>query len=761
MLALPLVLLSVLADGTPLPSGPSFDRDVKPTLVTYCYECHGEGSARGDVAFDSLTSDQARRQAGPLWTRVWENVRNGYMPPPGSPRPPPAARAQLQTWIQRDVQGVDCRVPDPGRVTIRRLNRDEYNHTIADLFGIDFRPADDFPPDDTGYGFDNIGDVLALSPLLAEKYFNAAEQIVARVVAARPEVPRRVIRRDDLKVVEEPAAKVSVSEARFQLEHAGKHAVELKVAVNSFRPFSGEGRVRVQLDGRELLRQKFVAGNRVYRHTYRVPLRRGEHVVRFTLDLSDAIPDAGRAITIALDELSVTGPVGTRVREYPAAHQRLFFQGPPPRSAAERRAYARTILTPIADRAFRRPVDEPTLARLLDLAAAAERQGGRFEDGIAQALQAILISPRFLFRTEAAPETAAVAGVTPLDDHALAARLSSLLLGSVPDDPLWTLARKNELRPNLRAQVIRLLRDPRSDRFVSRFVGQWLQTRDVDTVNFAGDGGRAFTPALRRLMRSETEMLFAHIMREDRDVMELVTADYSFLNGALARHYGIAGVEGPALRRVALPPGSHRGGVLTHGSFLAVTSNPTRTSPVKRGLFVLDNLLGAPPPPPPPNVPNLDEEGKKGESPRSMREQLEQHRRNPGCAACHVRMDPLGLALDSFDAVGRWRSKDGGQPADAAVTLSTGESVTGVEGVRAMLVSRREQVYRTLTRKLLTFALGRGLLPADECTVDALVARMMAEGGRLSAVLVGIVESPPFQSRRVPPLVQAKEGSRP
>jgi hypothetical protein len=760
--ALPLVLLTLLADGTPAPAASAYDRDVQATIVTYCSECHGGGSARGDVDFDRFRTDADRRQAGALWTRVWENVRNGYMPPPGSPRPGPTERARLQTWIQREVQGVDCRAPDPGRVTIRRLNRDEYNHSVADLFGVDFRPADDFPPDDTGYGFDNIGEVLAMSPLLAEKYFNAAEQVVARVVATRPELPRRVIGRDDLKPVEEPAARLTVSEARFQLEHGGRHAVELKLSVNSFRPFKGQARVRVQLDDRELLRSTYVAGNRLYRHRYRIPLGRGEHRVRFTLDLRDAIPDAGRSITIALDELSVTGPVGSRVREYPAAHRRLFFQGPPPRPLAARQAYARTILTPVAERAFRRPVEPQTMTRLLELAAAAERQTGRFEDGIAHALQAILTSPRFLFRIEDAPGAAATGPAQPLDDHTLAARLSALLLGSVPDDPLWALASKGQLRPNLGEQVRRLLRDPRSERFVSRFVGQWLQTRDMDTVIVNGDGGRAMTPALRRLMRAETEALFAHVMREDRDVLELLTADYSFLNATLAGHYGIEGVQGPALRRVALPAGSHRGGLLTHGSFLAVTSNPTRTSPVKRGLFVLDNLLGAAPPPPPPNVPNLDEP-RKGEAPRSMREQLEQHRRNPGCAACHLRMDPLGLALERFDALGRWREAAAGEPPDAAERLSTGESVAGVDGVRAMLVTRREQFYRTLTRKLLTFALGRGLRPADECTVDALVTRMGAEGGRLSGLLVGIVESPPFQSRRVAlPLAQAsQEGARP
>jgi hypothetical protein len=732
-----LALAVLLADAAP----GSFARDVQPVLVKYCYECHGEGSAKGDVALDEQGA--ARLQDGAFWTRVWENVRNGVMPPPGHERPAATERARIGAWLRRDVQGVDCRAPAPGRVTIRRLNRDEYNHTIADLFGIDYRPADDFPSDDSGYGFDNIGEVLSVSPVLTEKYFTAAEEIVRRVVAERPEVPRRSVGRDDLKPVAETGEKIAVSEGRFKVEHEGQHAVEVKLSVSSFRPFFGEARVRVALDDRELVRATYKAGNRPYKYARKVSLAAGPHVVRFTLDMTDATPNAGRAITVALDEVSVV-PVDKTAREYPPAHRRLFFRGPPPKDPAEREAYARAILGGVAERAFRRPVDAPTLERLLVLARTAERQTGRFETGIAHALQAILISPRFLFRAEGGGP-----GVEPLDEHALAARLSYFLHGTAPDEELRALASRGELRANLREEVSRLVRDPKADRFVSRFVGQWLQTRDVETVAIAPDRFRAFTPALRRLMRGETEMLFGYILREDRDVMELLTADYTFLNGALARYYGVPGVDGPAMRRVSLPPDSPRGGILTHGSFLAVTSNPTRTSPVKRGLFVLDNLLGAPPPPPPPNVPSLEAGGK--DRPKTMREQLAMHREKKACAACHARMDPIGLALERFDAVGRWRDDEDGQPIDATGKLVTGEAIAGVSGLRAALAARREQVYRALARKMMIFALGRGLQPNDECTVDATVAAMLAGGGHLGTLLAGIVESPAFQLRRGEP----------
>jgi hypothetical protein len=333
----------------------------------------------------------------------------------------------------------------------------------------------------------------------------------------------------------------------------------------------------------------------------------------------------------------------------------------------------------------------------------------------------------------------------------MAARLSYFLHGGAPDERLGQLAARGELRANLRRELRRLLRDPRSDRLVSRFVGQWLQTRDVDTVNISSERFRELSPALRRLMRVETEMLFAHILREERDAMEMLTADYTFANGALARHYGLPGIEGPEMRRVPLPPDGVRGGILTHGSFLLVTSNPTRTSPVKRGLYVLDNLLGTPPPPPPPDVPALEDAARGAAGPRTVRAQMAAHRENKACAACHARMDPIGLALEGFDAIGRARDEDQGQPIDTSGKLVTGEPVAGVRDLRAALGARREAFYRALTRKLMIFGLGRGLEPPDECTVDRTVAAMLTGGGRLSTLLAGIVESPAFQMRRGAP----------
>jgi hypothetical protein len=742
-------LLAALPAAAGEGGGSSYQRDVEPLLVTYCYDCHGEGSARGGVTFDEYPSAEARRGDGALWWRVWENVRNGTMPPRGQPRPDDAARARLVAWIRQDVQGVDCRAPDPGRVTIRRLNRDEYNASVADLFGIDDRPGDDLPADDSGYGFDNIGEVLSVSPLLTEKYFAAAERIVRRVVALEPEIPRRVIGTGEWRTVAAPGPELSAREASFSLEHGGPHrvAVTISVALGDGKGPPAQPRVRFEVDGRPVVRATYGAVNHTYRYTAQLPLAAGQHLARFVLDGRSAASD--RAARVTVDEAVVVGPLGGQVREYPPAHRRLFFAGPPPRDPTARRQYAAAIVERVAERAFRRPVEPATLDRLLKVEEAAERQSGRFERGIGAALEAILTSPRFLFRVEEGGDPGEGSAVEPLDEHALAARVAALLLGSIPDEELTALARRGELRRELPAQVMRLLGDRKSDRFVSRFVGQWLRTRDLEAMPLGGALGKVLTPALRALMRRETEMMFAYLMRGDHDVMELVTARYTFLNEALARYYELPPIAGAEMRRVALADDSHRGGILTQGSFLAVTSNPTRTSPVKRGLYVLDSLLGAPPPPPPPNVPNLEEAGRDGARPHTIREQLALHRESSACAACHARMDPIGLALEGYDAVGRWREEDAGHPIDTSGTLPTGEAVDGAPALRAFLVGRREQVYRALTRKLLTFALGRGLVPADECTVDQLVEQMKAHGGRLSSLLLGIVQSPPFQLHRV------------
>ena len=727
---------------------PSYAQDAQPLLKKYCYDCHGEGSSRGDVALDGHPTEAARRGDVKLWSAVAENLRADLMPPAGKPRPTVAERNRLIDWIRADVQHVDCRAPDPGRVTLRRLNRTEYTNTVRDLFDLKIDPSEFFPPDDSGYGFDNIGDVLTVSPVLMEKYFDAAERVARALIAEKPAVPEQRRVANDFKLVDEPAPGRSASEMRLEVPKDGKYDLQFKVNVRSFDPFTGKARLKLLVDDHRGLQQAFASGNKGYPFTRRVTLTAGEHVYRIEVDTSDTKLTRQRPITINVDDFIVRGPAGTL--DYPEPHKRIFFQGPAPRDPEQRFAYARELLRRVADRAYRRPVEETTLDRLAEIVRTGDKgRPGDFERGVRQGMVAILTSPRFLFRPELRPGPAEVGetAVTtaPLDDWSLAVRLSYLLWSTGPDDDLRAAAQAGTLHDQLRPTVARMLADDRAERFVTNFVGQWLHTRDVDSIPVSSELARRLSEGVRKAMRSETEMLFAHIMREDRDLLELLTADYTFANQALAKFYGMTEeVKGPSMRKVDLAPGSMRGGILSHGSFLLVTSNPTRTSPVKRGLFVLENLLGTPPPPPPPNIPAL-EEASAGKGELSIRDQLALHRANPACANCHARMDPIGLGLESFDATGAQREDEKGKPIDASGTLITGEAFKGVRELRAILAKRREAFYRTVTRKLMTYALGRGLDPPDECTVDGIVGRLLSDGGRFSTLLLGIIDSRPFQ----------------
>jgi len=511
----------------------------------------------------------------------------------------------------------------------------------------------------------------------------------------------------------------------------------------------------------------------------------------------------------------VLGPLEDKFLVAPKNYERFFWKDPPI-AVAERREYAREVLKRFAEKAYRRPVDDRTIARLVTIAENTYTEPGkRFEDGIAQAMIPLLASPKFVLRIEDAQ--ASLADKFPLvDEHSLASRLSYFIWSTMPDDELFRLAGRGELRKNLGPQLKRMLADDRSEALIQNFVGQWLQVRDVEGIDInarlviardrgedrdmqrrfkrvqelreIGDGKR--TPEqeaelqefvaqrrqrgnrqnqiteldrdMRRFLRDETLLYFGHVMREDRSVLELIDSNYTFLNERLAKHYGITNIIGPEMRRVDLPPDSPRGGVLTHGSVLIVTSNPTRTSPVKRGLFILDNILGTPTPPPPPDVPPLEESEKEvaGANP-TLRETLAIHREKPLCSSCHNRMDPLGLALENFNALGMWRDKERGKPIDAAGKLVTGETFTDVREVkRALATGHKRDFYRCLTEKLLTYALGRGLEYYDVESVDRIVEKLEKDNGRFSALLTGIVESAPFQRTRVPEKQPARVGEQ-
>ncbi len=647
VLALPLT--SLRAEN---PRAERFEEEIQPILIDFCYRCHDSSIKKGNIALDNFESGDAVLGKRDLWSAVLKSVRAGIMPPAGKPRPSDKDMSLLADWIKRDVLGADPRDPDPGRVTIRRLNRVEYRNTVRDLTGFNFKAEEEFPPDDTGYGFDTIGEVLSVSPLLLEKYMQAAESIVA---AAVPTV-------------------------------------------------------------------------------------------------SWVVPD-----------MKVQGPPDPRKLSRPRNYDRFFGREEVPGTEPGRRQYARDIIGRFASRAFRRAVDDRTLDRLVAVAEGIYGQpGGRFEQGVARAMVAVLASPRFVFRVEATePKKSPSAGKYPyVDEYSLASRLSYLLWSTMPDLELTRLAERGELRQDLAGQVKRMREDTRAEALTRNFVGQWLQVRDVEgfTVNTRAvlrqDGVSRpridLNTELRRAMTRETEMLFGHIAREDRSLLELIDCDYTFVNARLASYYGIKDVTGREMRKVLLPKDSPRGGVLTHASILLVTSNPTRTSPVKRGQFILDNLLGTPAPPPPADIPALEESKGdfKGKTP-TVRELMALHRAKPLCSSCHARMDPLGLALENFNAMGLWRDKENGQAIDASGRLLTGESFHDVRDLKRILKDRhRLDFFRCLTEKLLTYALGRGLDDYDVETVDQIVDRIDREGGRFSALLLGVIESAPFQKRR-------------
>jgi mono/diheme cytochrome c family protein len=816
----------------------SFTKDVQPVLDEYCYDCHGDGAKKGGVQLDGFGSDDAIRDHK-LWLRVMKNVRAGIMPPLGEPRVPSDDEKTLMSWIKLQAFSLDPAHPDPGRVTLRRLNRVEYRNTIRDLTGIDYDTLKEFPADDTGQGFDNIGDVLTISPMLLERYLDTAQTIIGEAVPTQARVvdvqslpgrqftvvkasPAAAPVAPESATIKRPAPAPAGQEAldlsyytpvtvttTFKAAHAGQY--QLGVNLTAVEMYVDDQfdlnrcRVVFKADGETLISQEFVReGDKDFDFSFDKQWQAGDHV--FTVEIQPIGPDQAqiRKLRIRLHDITVRGPQAPEYFVQPAKYTQ-FFPRKVPWWPPSRKKYAAELLGSFATRAFRRPVDADTVQRLVAMAEETSQQpGGTFESGVAQAMVAVLASPRFVFREEEA-EPLQPGQVNPyVDEYALASRLSYFFWSSMPDDELFSLASQGKLRAQLPAQIERMEASPRFSEFVSNFTGQWLEARDIgnvqinplavylrehpnpdaekalDTfrrVNKIAEDKRTpqekedfkkaraaffavfrapkpqLTDPLRDAMRRETEMDFAYVIKEDRSLLELIESNYTFLNEDLAKHYGIPGVTGSAMRKVTLPPGSPRGGILTQATVLAVTSNPTRTSPVKRGVFILDAILGTRPPPPPPNIPAL-EDAASPEKLRTMtlRENLALHAANKTCAACHSRMDPLGLALENFNAMGMWRDGELGRKIDTRGKLITGEQFSDVQELKHILATKRSRdFYYCITEKLMTYALGRTLDYYDTETVDRLVAQLEASGGRPSVLLQGIVNSAAFQQRRPTP----------
>ena len=803
----------------------TFENEILPILEDHCYQCHGEGAKKGNVVFDKFGSTHELMDQTDLWVHALKNVRAGVMPPAKKKRLSADEFAKLEDWIKSGPLKLDPLNPAPGRVTLRRLNRVEYRNTIRDLTGVDFRTDEEFPADDTGYGFDTIGDALTTSPMLLEKYMQAAETIVAKAVPLENRVtPSRWISAGEFRGEGAGRDRISLYDsadltAELRVTRPGTYRVTLDSSVHgSFAYDPGRAEFIWTVDGKEIARQELVWRDSLkVSPSVDVKWEPGSYPVRLALKPlvgKDKKPaekpgDGPPNVDYRLGGVSLVGPLEPEYSTHPENYDRFFTRDAVPDEPAAREEYAKEILRRFTSRAFRRPVDEPTVDKLTGLAMAfANSPGGTFEKGIAKAITAVLASPRFLFRMEETLPESDPAAHPLIDEFALASRLSYFLWSTMPDETLYQMAERGELRANLAEQVRRMLQDDRSDRFVQNFAGQWLQTRDVESVSIdarvvlardtgqeremreryetyqklkqemadaekAGDDatlaklgvemeelrakfrnrGRRieFGGSLRTAMRREAEMMFRHLLREDASVLGLIENDSTYLNEELASHYGVPGVRGGDMRLVQLPPDSPRGGVLTMGTVLAVTSNPTRTSPVKRGLFVLDNILGTPPPPAPPDIPSLEASEKTEDgSNLTLRDALALHREQPLCSSCHDRMDPLGLALENFNAMGSWRDMDQGLPLESpAGKLITGEKFADVNELKHLIVTaRRSDYYQCLTEKLLTYALGRGPQPGDITTVDEIVAKLESSGGKFSTLIMGIIESPAFQKRQ-------------
>ena len=821
ILALLGCISAILGQNLSSSGGSSFDKDVQPFLAKNCYACHNEKLSTANLNLTAYTSDELASRKPEVWDKVLEKISSGKMPPAGRPVPPKSEIAPVTAWIEGMLTRAGfSHEAEAGRVTARRLNRVEYNNTIRDLLGVAARPADEFPVDDSGYGFDNNGDVLSVSPLLMEKYMAVAKNISRLAVYGEPLPPKptrlaRLLNRRSpdandvlsagnagtylpyslrgamygtwvfpvdgeyefrLRVAnyrgettdltdEEKARRAEerkrrlaqAKEARLKaaaagLPPSGPTPEELKAREEASRLAAPPRKIILAVDGHPVITD-VIEGDGAYGYSRgefvtRAPMKAGEHFLRASFpelaDLKDPReninPDMRRGLFV--DYLEIVGPYNPS-SEPPESYKKIFICGHPP--GKHNAQCARTVVSNLMQRAYRRPVTEAELASKMSLVALAQREGDRLEEGVRLTLQAILSSPDFLFRVEADPKPG-VAGAHPVSDYELASRLSYFLWASMPDQELFRAAKEQKLRQPgvLEAQVRRMLADPKSHNLVDNWAAQWLQLRNLGRTKPDPKRFPTVDDELLDAMRTETSMFVEAIIKEDRSLLDFIDAPFTFVNGPLARHYGIPGVNGEAFQRVTLD-GEQRGGVLTQGAILTVSSYPTRTSPPVRGKWVLENLLGTPPPPPPPDVPSLNESNIGTEV--SLRQRLEDHRKNPSCSPCHNVMDPIGFGLETYDAVGAYRTHDGKFPIETAGTLPGGKTFNGSKGLKEILKGQSDAFVRNVTEKMLTYSLGRGLERFDRPTVDAISKQVAANDYKFSALVMEVVKSKPFQMR--------------
>ena len=741
----------------------------RTVLERYCVTCHNERLQTGSLALDSVSLTDVGPHAA-VWERVLRKLKTQAMPPPGRPRPDAATYDGFANWLAAALDRAAAEAPNPGRPTVHRLNRLEYANAIRDLLALGIDGASLLPGDDMAFGFDNNADILTMAPGLLARYLSAARKI-SRLAVGDPTIEADVVRypvssllaQDDRMDEALPFGTRGGTAVRHHFPLSGEYVVTL-----GLQSGAGSGAIDVHLDGVRLGRLSVERQRGVIRgqpsvnagEAIRVPVRAGMHTVGASFVKRPRVPEgiaparlplwtfmtgAGFARLPALESISIAGPYGPRTPGATASRQRIFVCRPD--DPGDEPACARQILAKLARRGFRRATTPEDVQGLLAFYREGRRRGD-FDAGIQRALESLLMDPEFLYRIERDPVGVAPATAYRLSNVELASRLSFFLWSSIPDDELLDRAVSGRLADpdELERQVRRMLSDERSRALVTSFASQWLHLRRMRSVTPDVNAFPTFDENLREAFVRETKLFLDSQIRGDRPMLELLTADYTFANERLARHYGMENVHGARFRRVALLDDARRG-LLAHGSILTVTSLATRTSPVVRGKWVLENILGAPPPPPPPDVPELDEPDEPGAAPASLRARLEAHRASPVCANCHARLDPIGFAFENFDAIGHWRDMDGPTPIDASGTLPDGTTFDGLPELRGLLLARGDEVVAAVTEKLLTYALGRGIEPYDRPAIRAIV-RESGPDHRWSSVILGVVRSLPFQMRR-------------
>lgn len=774
---------------TSFAAGPDFAKGGVPFLKKYCLECHSGADPKAELSLEKFTDSATAVRGRKTLEKVLRMLAMGEMPPKKQPRPAVKSVEAFTEHVRAVWDHADRNAkPDPGRVTMRRLNRTEYRNTVRDLLGVDFDPTESFPSDDIGHGFDNIGDVLTLSPVLMERYLDAAETISRRVITVNP--PKPAVRYLAGRFLQ-PGG--STTQMRFRrMDPAAKEPkvsgpltapggylkltadAELFYRATLYAETKGKEPVRVALyiqgggvthpsseaelaavfggDSPRLKGAKILKTFEITARDAKQPQTIEVRISRVAVSNAGIVlvkPAAGKPHAVLhIQHLWTEGPLETR----PKSHLQLLGAKPGKPSAARQRE----VITHLLRRTYRRAPDQPEVDRVLKFAGAQMAADLKWEAAMRKVLQGLLCSPKFLFRVElddrpTAPEPRAI------DEFHLASRLSYFLWSSMPDDRLLDLAARGQLGGQLDAQVKRMLADERANALVQNFALQWLQLQRLRTAAPDAKLFPAFNEPLRQAMLRETELFFGAIMREDRSVLELIDADFTFLNAPLAKHYGISKSGGDKPRplkfrrdefqRVTLA-NRHRGGILTQASVLTVTSNPTRTSPVKRGRWVLEQILGSPPPPPPPNVPELEADDGQPITAGTLRERMEVHRKKAACANCHAKMDPIGFALENYDAIGAYRTQDAGHAIDASGEFADGTRFSGPEELKTIVSQKKALFVRCLSEKMLTYALGRGLEYYDRRATGKITESLAAGDYKFSALVTAIVQSDPFRQRR-------------